>query len=92
MAGMTIELSESVIDAIAEAVVKKMQEPKTGWIPVSERLPEDGTWNLWTNGKQISIERFKLDAMNHFYPSGRWFSLEEAIAWQPLPEPYMEGE
>ena len=30
---MTIELSESVIDAIADAVVKKMQEPKTGhWI------------------------------------------------------------
>lgn len=30
---MTIELSEYVIDAIADAVVKKMQEPKTGrWI------------------------------------------------------------
>lgn len=30
---MTIELSESVIDAIADAVVKKMQEPKTGhWV------------------------------------------------------------
>ena len=27
---MTIELSEYVIDAIAAAVVKKMQEPKTG--------------------------------------------------------------
>ena len=28
MAGMTIELSEHVIDAIADAVVKKMQQPK----------------------------------------------------------------
>ena len=27
MAGMTIELSEHVIDAIADAVVKKMQQP-----------------------------------------------------------------
>ena len=27
---MTIELSEYVIDAIADAVVKKMQEPNTG--------------------------------------------------------------
>lgn len=27
MTGMTIELSEYVIDAIADAVVKKMQEP-----------------------------------------------------------------
>lgn len=29
MAGMTIELSKYVIDAIADAIVKKMQEPKT---------------------------------------------------------------
>ncbi len=30
---MIIELSESVIDAIADAIVKKMKEPKTGnWI------------------------------------------------------------
>lgn len=30
---MTIELSENVIDAIADAVVKKMQDSKTGhWI------------------------------------------------------------
>ena len=30
---MTIKLSESVIDAIADAVVKKMQQPKKGkWI------------------------------------------------------------
>ena len=34
---MTIELSEYVIDAIADAVVKKMQEPKTGyWKVVSD--------------------------------------------------------
>jgi PHP family Zn ribbon phosphoesterase len=32
---MTIELSESVIEAIADAVVKKMQQPKTGhWIDI----------------------------------------------------------
>jgi hypothetical protein len=32
---MTIELSENVINAIADAVVKKMQESKTGrWIDI----------------------------------------------------------
>ena len=32
---MTIELSENVINAIADAVVEKMQEPKTGrWIDI----------------------------------------------------------
>lgn len=33
---MTIELSEYVIDAIADAVVKKIQEPKTGRLTNSE--------------------------------------------------------
>ena len=87
---MTIELSEYVIDAIANAVVKKMQEPR--WIPVSERLPEDGTWNLFTDGKNVSVERYKSDALDHFFPNGRWFSLEEAVAWMPLPEPYETQE
>lgn len=64
--------------------------PTQRWIPVSERLPKDGTWNIFTDGKKISIERYKLDAIDHFYPSGRFFSLEEAIAWQPLPERYEE--
>lgn len=58
------------------------------WIPVSEKLPEDGTWNMFTDGKQISVERFKLDAVNHFFPEGRWFSFDEAVAWMPLPQPY----
>lgn len=62
------------------------------WIPVSERLPEDGTWNLFTDGKCVSVERYKSDAMDHFYPSGRWFSLDEAIAWMPLPKPYEPQE
>lgn len=65
---------------------------QTRWIPVSEKLPEDGTWNLFTDGNKISIERYKADAIDHFYPNGRWFSLDEAIAWMPLPEPYRESE
>lgn len=41
MAGMTIELSEYVIDAIADAVVKKMQKPKTEE-PMQVELEGDG--------------------------------------------------
>ena len=66
---------------------------KTKWIPVSERLPEDGTWNIWQSKTgALSIERYKEDAYNHFYPSGRFFSLEDAVAWMPLPQPYKESE
>lgn len=60
------------------------------WIPCSERLPRDGSWNIFTDGINRSVERYKRDAIDHFYPSGRWFELEDAIAWMPLPEPYEE--
>ncbi|MBR2540358.1 MAG: hypothetical protein IKE85_05980 [Mogibacterium sp.] len=63
------------------------------WNPVSEGLPEDGTWNIWQSKTgAISIERYKEDAIDHFFPSGRFFELEDAIAWQPLPERYTESE
>ena len=69
--------------AIAEKAVSPYR-----WIPVSERLPRDGTWNIFTDGKNISVERYKADAIDHFFPNGRWFKLEDAIAWMPLPEAY----
>lgn len=69
--------------------VKKIETPQ--WIPLSESLPKDGTWNLFVDGKgRRSVERYKADAIDHFWPESRWFELEEAVAWMPLPE--YEGE
>ena len=50
----------------------------------------DGKWIIVTDGKNISVERFKYDAYDHFYPSGRWFELEDVKYWMPLPEPPKE--
>ena len=63
-------------------------QPEPQWIPISDRLPRDGTWNIFTDGKNISVERYKADAIDHFFPNGRWFQLEDVIAWMPLPEAY----
>ena len=78
------------IKGIVDSMPTIAPERKWKWIPVTERLPEDGTWNLFTDGKNISIERYKMDAIDHFFPQGRWFSLDKAIAWMPLPSPYRE--
>ena len=46
----------------------------------------DGKMIIVTDGKSISVERFKFDAVDHFYPSGRWFELEDVKFWMPIPE------
>lgn len=83
--GKKYDEMDKVIEEVKKASTPK---PETRWIPISKRLPEDGTWNIFTDGNTMSIERYKADAMDHFYPEGRWFSLDKVIAWMPLPEPY----
>lgn len=91
MYDFSIDILEDAIKYRTKCELEGISEEK--WIPTSERLPEDGTWNIWqsTTGA-LSIERYKEDAYNHFYPSGRFFSLEDAVAWMPLPERYKESE
>ena len=60
------------------------------WHRVEDELPNDGDWAIFTNGKVVSVERFKEDAYNHFFPPSQWFDFEDAIAWMPLHEPPKE--
>lgn len=77
-------------DGMAEV---KAQLPKRGeWVRVEDELPNDGDWAIFTNGKVVSVERFKEDAYNHFYPASQWFDFEDATAWMPLPEPPKEAQ
>ena len=84
------EASQHLCEIIKEKIENVKEGYNTHWILVKDRLPEDGTWNVFTDGKAISVERYKMDAMDHFYPSGRWFELEDAVAWMPLPPHYSE--
>ena len=71
-----------IVEEIAE-------EYNNGWIPVSERLPEDNI------GVNVTFEnkdgdRFTGDA---WLQEGRWIykwnvDKRKVIAWQPLPEPW----
>lgn len=62
------------------------------WHRVEDELPNDGEWAIFTNGKVVTVERFKVDAYNHFFPASNWFDFEDAIAWMPLPEPPKDDE
>ncbi len=74
-------------DECWEAGYMAIEALKNDWIPVSERLPEDGYW-LWSAvGGEVKKD---------FYWKGHWEQAEElgyeVIAWRPLPEPYRESE
>ena len=65
--------------------------PKTEWIPVSERLPEDNVWVLVTveqngNRYQEIMRRHKyIDAWTDDIDN----YTDEITAWMPIPEPYV---
>lgn len=80
----------AALDMAIEAL--EANKPENEWIPISERLPEDGEWAIWcSNDGVIGIARFKEDCYNHFYPNETIFDLEDAVAWMPLPEPYKDS-
>lgn len=79
-------------DDTIEIVKQKADKYNNGWIPCSERMPEDEQVVLTCKCKSISILRYSTKT-NHWYElSGNWWwSANMVTAWQPLPEPYKES-
>lgn len=68
-------------------------KPKTGWIPVSERLPEIRQHVLCQcRGNNYSVLRLNQDSgWECIYPHTTYMQ-SFVIAWMPLPEPYEPQE
>lgn len=81
-------------------VFQKMVEEKNRWIPVSERLPDKEEYIqcnglfIVSDGNRVYAEHFDIYDKKCFgEPTIYGFKADRlVIAWQPLPEPYMEGE
>ena len=73
----------------------KALEPKTEWISVSERLPEERGYYIVTE-KVFSLDdrehkgRYNTMVEQVEYCNGKWqrASFFEVTAWMPLPKPY----
>ena len=52
------------------------------WVPVEERLPEDGETVLCTDGAYIYLTEYDADW------DAAFGDMDGITAWQPLPEPY----
>lgn len=69
------------------------------WVPVSERLPEEGGKYLVTNNLK-PLSRYSIEIMSYingfgFHIYDRDYGdipMDDVIAWAMLPEPYREAE
>ena len=52
------------------------------WIPVEDRLPENGESVLCTDGEYIYLVEYDADL------DAAFGDMDRIIAWKPLPEPY----
>jgi hypothetical protein len=59
-----------------------------GWIPVEERLPENGTYLCTLDGELCGIDEPFTGMCG--IENGKWDEEGCVIAWQPLPKPYKE--
>ena len=93
------ELAEEYINCSTDISTKssdcstKVSEIPTGWIPCSERLPEEGATVLVQDFEDYyevcNVE--SKDGISGFTSGDWWASANNYLAWKPLPAPYTEG-
>lgn len=87
--GSLPEDGDIVEEALLMAIKALEQQPKTGWIPCSERLPEENGNYLVTVEVNAGTAKIKYQMVDHYGP--KWLldkKKEKVIAWMPLPDPY----
>ena len=89
--GHQMVLASDVLEMIEQLKDDLEQDEKeNGWIPVSERLPEDGTYITTLDGELVGQEEPFTGMCG--IENGKWDDEDCVIAWMPLPEPYKEDE
>jgi hypothetical protein len=92
--GMATEIS-----GIIRSHMDNVPDNNAGWIPVSEKLPEEGKEVLAQFTVRVVHTNNKVDEFVYihtmYYENGAWQSFAgvpngKVEAWQPLPEPYKE--
>ena len=87
------EYSKQIVQEVAEEFATDTNVGTNGWIPCSERLPEEEADVLLSLRSLDVYTGFRANAEGCFYIDGDGYvEYENVIAWMPLPEPYKESE
>lgn len=80
-------------------IVHLAKEHNGGWIPCSERLPEEDGVYIISFKEYSGLICCAVAYLTLNHPKWKWWDLENeyeyyeaVIAWQPLPAPYKEEE
>lgn len=84
--GREIDGTAELLIAAADALEKAQPQ----WIPVTERLPEDGTYICTLDGELVG-QHEPFTSMCGI-ENGVWDEQDCVLAWMPLPEPYEPAE
>lgn len=87
-AGVYVKVIQDMIEQLLADL--EQDEKENGWIPVSERLPENGTYITTLDGELVGQEEPFTGMCG--IENGKWDDEDCVIAWMPLPEPYKEDE
>lgn len=84
----------NAIIPIIRSHINGVPDMDNGWIPVSEKLPEEDGFYLATLDGEICGQEEAFTGLAEF-EHGKWIDDEEGykcvLAWQPLPEPYIKN-
>lgn len=96
-----IEMCTNIINAYIsrenEQEITRSSRDNGGWIPVEERLPEDGERVIVTSQDGVVLEEIiygyadesDTEPCFHKWDDEYWLCFKPiVIAWRPLPEPY----
>lgn len=84
---------------VSEEEINRILKQESGWIPCSERLPEEPEENKVFENKKLEL--YLVCEEHSDYPfrafwNGKFFTDGfrkcKVVAWMPLPEPYRESE
>lgn len=91
--------TDRVEDAVDMAIKSLEQEPKTEWIPIKEKQPQNHDWYLIVVKEKSTGYQYIPRVATYLHDNcwciidtedadEDWLNDLECIAWMPLPKPY----